>query len=36
MLSNTDIMIIRRLQDDMPLVPEPYQLIAEEPGNNRK
>ena len=30
MFSSLDISIIRKVQEDLPLVPEPYKLIAEE------
>jgi DNA-binding Lrp family transcriptional regulator len=32
MLSSLDISIIRKIQEDLPLVPEPYKEIAEELG----
>lgn len=32
MFSDLDIRIIRKIQDDLPLVPEPYKAIAEELG----
>jgi len=32
MFSSLDIKIIRKMQDDLPLVPQPYKLIAEELG----
>ncbi|HVI41268.1 MAG TPA: hypothetical protein VM577_11445 [Anaerovoracaceae bacterium] len=32
MLSTIDINIIKKLQEDLPLVPEPYKMIAEDLG----
>ena len=32
MFSSLDIKIIRKMQDDLPLVPQPYKLIADELG----
>ena len=32
MFSSLDINIIRKMQEDLPLVPQPYKLIAEELG----
>lgn len=36
MLSSLDISIIRKIQEDLPLVPEPYKAIAEELGITEK
>lgn len=36
MFSSLDIKIIRKMQEDLPLVPEPYKLIAEELGINEE
>lgn len=36
MLSKLDISIIKALQDDLPLVEEPYKLIAEQLGTTEK
>lgn len=36
MFSSLDISIIRKMQEDLPLVPEPYKLIAEELGIKEK
>ena len=36
MFSSLDISIIRKLQEDLPLVPQPYKLIAEDLGIKEK